>query len=483
MNNYVLAIDIGTTSAKALAVQADGQIVSSLQKFYTTHYPQPGFAEQDPELIFQSVNQLVEETLATLPNKSLLAIALSCAMHGVMAVDVSGNPLTPLVIWSDTRSKAQAFRLRSGEPGKKIYERTGTPIHPMSPLCKLLWWKETNPELFRSTHKFVSVKEFILWKWTGHWIVDYSIASATGYFDIRKKDWSEEALEELSVSKEKFSSIVSPDHAIPFQKSWTDKNPRLQAVSIIVGSSDGCLAQLGSGALANGMMTITLGTSGAVRIARKDYTVDPGHRTFCYRFNDEWLVCGGATNNGTALIDWFANQFGVNGTLNLFAEHALRVDAEGLIALPYWQGERAPIYQPDAKGVFFGITQRHTSQHFQRAILEGICFELRSILESVEDVFGPSAQLLVSGGIIRSDHWLQLLSSILDKPLLVNAEYDASALGAAQLGYASLGIDYTPTTNVTKVFKPEAKQIYQERYALFQKLNKQLLPMFNSELI
>lgn len=484
MASYILSIDIGTTSAKALAVTPDGKVLYHQQRFYPTYYPKPEHVEQDPNLILQAVQELIREGVNSITDASISGLVFSCAMHGVMAVDDRGQPLTSLIIWADCRSAQQAQALKESPQGKLIYHQTGTPIHPMSPLCKILWLTEHEPDLVARAHKFISVKEFILFYLIGEYVIDYSIASATGLFNSHTLHWCEAALQHASITPQDLSRPVSPRQRFEVSPSASALLGLPARTPLIIGASDGCLAQLGSQAMNDGDMTITLGTSGAVRIAPIQVKEDKDARTFCYLLTEHVFICGGATNNGTALLDWFAKQFNVTSNIVQFAQEAESIPpgAAGLVVLPYWLGERAPIYDPHAKGVFFGVTMNHTPQHFQRALLEGICFELRAIVESVENLYGKQPRIFVSGGFVRSIAWVQMLSDVLGRPLFISDHHDASAMGAAMLGFEALGTEMISLVGEPMRIDPNLRHqaMYESQYQLFKKLTTCLLPFFSN---
>ncbi len=478
--SLILAIDIGTTSAKALLVSPDGNVIATHQEFYETKFPSPGIAEQDPDLIFNAVWQLLKSMDSY---QKPVGICFSAAMHSLMAVDEKGNPLTPLMIWSDTRSTAQSRYLHENKLAVPLYETTGTPVHPMSPLCKLLWMKENQPQIYRSSFKFISIKEYILFRLNGKFIVDYSIASATGLFDLDLKKWSPLALKLLELNEERFSAPVNV-HSIINVKNEVAKDLGLEDVPLMVGASDGCLAQLGSDAMGDDDLSITLGTSGAVRVSAKKRKVDPAGKIFNYILDDEAFVCGGATNCGTALLNWYSMNMDTSASTDIsdFVDQAMSVAAgcNGLLMLPFLLGERAPIYRPEAKGVFFGISIAHTKMHFQRALLEGICFQLRWISECVEESFGSRKRILISGGITRSENWLQLLSNVLGKTLTIQESQDASAMGAARMGFKAMGISHKFNSPELKIYQPEscANLIHSHSYDLYKKLYVALEKIF-----
>lgn len=483
MTPFVLAIDIGTTSTKVLAVGAHCEVIKSHQEFYPTQYPCPGYVEQNVEQIFAAVQHSVSEVLSTISTDSKLAgVCFSCAMHSILAVDTLGNPLTPVIIWADTRSSEQAKKLKNTELGKKIHNQTGTAIHPMSPFCKLLWWKEHNPELLQQAYKFISIKEYVVHQWSGHFVVDYSIASATGMFDIHTLEWSKDVLEFIGILPEKLSTPVSSNFSVSLSSDKTF-NARLKNVPIFMGASDGCLAQLGSGAMNEGDLTITVGTSGAVRRVGVNGLKDPDRKLFRYLLDDSTLIVGGATNNGTVILDWFGREFvSPTSTLTDLVKLADEIPAgsEGLVALPFLLGERAPIYNPDAKGVFFNITLRHTKAHFIKALMEGICFELLSIVNSLEEVCGSSKRVLVSGGITHAPEWVQLLSTILDKELIVSGTHDASAMGAAAIAFKALKIPFQIDASHSTKFVPDSSknELYCQYFIQFESLYRTIENQF-----
>ena len=482
MSHYILSIDIGTTSAKALAVQADGTVLFHLHQFYPTFYPQSGFAEQTPAEIFRAVELLIAHAKEQ-SKQEPMAIVLSCAMHGLMAVDEKGNALTNLIIWSDTRSKAEARSLKASAEGVEIYQQTGTPIHPMSPLCKLMWLKNHQQSIFKNAFKFISIKEYIVYHWTGEFIIDYSLASATGLFNSQTLRWSQDALRCVSVLDLQLSLPVSPRHSVKFLPSVAKRLGISDQIPLVVGASDGCLAQLGSSAMNKGDMTLTLGTSGAVRVCTQSFTVDPLQRTFTYLLEPNKFISGGSINSGTAVMDWFAREFNSISLTDMVDQvKHLPAGCEGLVSLPHLLGERAPYYSAEARGVFFGVTVHHTSRYFQRALLEGICYQLRSVVEVMEELHGRQKKILVSGGIIRSHPWLQMLSDVLGRELTVQKEHDASALGAAYLAFDSLDVSILPTQQPIELLQPnlENHQAHDNAYVLFQKLNRQLQPLFDA---
>src|SRR6188474_410866 len=212
---HIIGIDIGTTHVKAVVASTVGKILYEAKAGYPTFNPSQGYQEQNPDEIFRAFLKVMAEGIAFIADKSTIAcVSFSAAMHSVIAVDEMGKPLTALITWADTRSNKYARQLKGSAQGKIVYERTGTPVHPMSPLCKIAWIRNELPAVFDKTFKFVSVKEYIFHQLFGEYIVDYSIASATGLFDIHQLRWCDESLEFAGITEGQLSIPVSTTHIL-----------------------------------------------------------------------------------------------------------------------------------------------------------------------------------------------------------------------------------------------------------------------------
>lgn len=478
---YILGVDIGTGSAKAVAVTPAGQVSASHRQTYTSLHTQSGFSEQDPQAVLAAIIDTIHHTVQQM-GTAPAAIALSCAMHSFMAVDEHGQALTPLMLWSDSRSEAFAAALKDTNLGRRIYQATGTPIHPMSPFCKLQWLREHQPEIFRKAACFIGIKELFLHRCFGEFIIDHSLASATGMFDIRTLDWYPEALEVAGITDERLPIPVETTRLLigmdPAMAADLGVPPE---TLILAGSSDGCLAQLGSGAVEPGHAALTIGTSGAIRMMTPKPAEDAQSRLFSYALTADHYVCGGAINNGGGALQWFTQAFLPWSDYNTFVKTALSAPpgADGLLCLPYLLGERAPVWDSRSRGAFVGVQQQHTAAHFQRAMIEGICFGLYSVGEALEDALVPIDEVTVSGGFTASPLWIQLLADIFQKPMLLHQDEDASALGAALLGWHALEkIDawkFSPAA-AARVFMPMENDhaVYMRNYKAYSLLYHQL---------
>ncbi|MES2733345.1 MAG: gluconokinase [Bacteroidota bacterium] len=481
----IIGVDMGTTSTKTIAFDLKGQIVAHADQKYPILYPQPSFSEQDPEEIFRAVVCTIRSVADTLKKDGnhLLGLSFSSAMHTLIAVDRHGKPLTNVIIWADTRSNEQAVRIKQSANGHDIYLRTGTPIHPMSPLCKLAWFKENQPDIVDQAHKFISIKEYVFLKLFDQYLIDYSIASATGLFDIRSLHWCEPALAVAGITAEHLSKPVPPTHTVKgLSKEWSSALGLDPQVPFVLGASDGCLANLSANAIHPGCASLTIGTSGAIRVAASAPAQDAQERVFSYVLTEGLYIVGGPVNSGGVVFRWFRDNFaqvevaeavktGVD-PYDLLIEKAQSIPAgaDNLLFLPYLLGERAPFWDAKAKGVFFGISIQHTRAHFTKALMEGIIFGLYSVGLALEENTKEMEVIYAGGGFARSDFWLQIVADVFNKPVRVAESVESSALGAAVMGLYALGI-FKELTEVESIL-PKAREISPDatRHEIYQKL-------------
>jgi len=442
---YVLGIDIGTGSVKAVAVDLEGNSFAETQQHYGFSSPKPGYHEQDPELIWEAFSESIKGIIHKIKAQPLV-IGLSSAMHSLIAVDENCKPLAPMMTWADNRSSAIAQRLRATPEGRAIYNATGTPLHAMSPLCKLIWLKENDPELFNKAHKFIGIKEYIWHKLFNEFIIDHSIASSTGLFDIVKHKWHPDALKIAGITDKSLSLPVPTDHTKKYNNNSAGANIFKPGIPVTIAASDGCTANLGSMADKPGVAAITIGTSGAVRVASNKPLPNEAAMTFSYILDDQTYICGGPINNGGIALQWWLKNFsGADLSATEYQQVFKQIGevpagSNGLIFLPYLTGERAPIWDSESCGTFFGVKLQHTKDHFSRAVLEGICFALKDVFEAVQQNSEPIAQINISGGFVKSEVWVQLLADITGKNLAIVQAEDASAVGAAFIAMKANGL-------------------------------------------
>ncbi|MCL1987311.1 MAG: FGGY family carbohydrate kinase [Firmicutes bacterium] len=451
MKKYYIGVDIGTTSTKAVIFEKNGNPVVAKYSAYNLYSPNATISEQQPHEIFSAVLTSIKQAIAASeisPNQIAL-IAFSCAMHSILAVDKTGEPLTNSITWADRRAYNYAINIQNSH---QIYSRTGAFVNAASPFCKLLWLKNEQPEIFANAHKFISIKEYVFYRLFGEYVVDYSIAAASGMFNMSTLNWDFDLLVTLGISPNKLSQIVPTTFVM---EEMSEEHAQFMGISpktpVVIGSTDGTLSNLGVNAIDNGVVAITVGTSAAIRTVVSQPFTDSLARTFCYPLTEKHWVIGGALNGAGVSLQWFCNNFCESeleiskatsqDVYEILTEKAEKIapGADGLFFHPSLAGERNPLKAINMRGSFWGLDLHHTKSHLIRAVLEGVIFNLCTILSVIEEnVTSEITQVQATGGFARSVLWRQIMADILGKKIVVPQSFESSCLGAVVLGQVAL---------------------------------------------
>lgn len=493
ITSVVIGVDLGTTSTKAVAFRTDGTLEASHSAGYPLDEPHPGHAVQDPKLILAAVLESVREVVTEVGADRVAGLSFSSAMHSLIGLSPTGEPLTGVVTWADTRAQVQAERLRASSGGLALHRRTGTPLHPMSPLPKLVWFREQEPKLCEGVGFWVGIKEFVLSKMCGALVVDYSVASATGLLNMNTLAWDEEALAIAGVLPEQLPEVVPTTTVLP---TLTDDAAAAMGLPtgtpVVVGAADGPLANLGVGAVQPGTAACSVGTSGAMRVAVERPAVDPLGGVFCYALTATRWVVGGAINNGGVVLGWAGDSLAPDLT-DPPEEELLALAARvapgsgGLLMLPYLLSERAPHWSSLPRGAYVGLTRAHRREHLVRAAIEGVCLQLALVLHSMRSAGLEVNRIRATGGVMRSPLWRQLLADTFGMPVEFAREQEGSGFGAALLGMEAIGliesIDVvTDMVQIEETVRPQpaAAAVYASLLPVFAELYNALVPTFTS---
>lgn len=471
-------------------------MVASANNPYPLYQDTPDMAEEDPEQIFAATIAGLTEVMRTskIAASELAGVSFSSAMHSVILMDAADRPLTRVITWADNRAAADARTLKDSGLGAQLFARTGVPTHPMSPLAKLMWLKRTQPEVMAKTAHVIGIKDYILFRLFGQYVMDYSLANATGLFNIFSMDWDDEALQTAGVTREQLPRLVDTDYQLRgMDPAYAQVTGIAVDTPFIMGASDGVLSNLGVNAIAPGVLAVTIGTSGAVRVVVDKPMVDPKGRLFTYYLAKNRWVVGGPVNNGGIVFRWVRDQLFAPEKLTAeqmhidpytmltdFAEK-IPAGADGLLFHPYLGGERAPIWNANARGSFFGLTRQHTRAHMVRAALEGIVYNLYMVMLMIEELAGKPVAIQATGGFARSELWRQMLADVFEQDVNIPASFESSALGAVVVGMKSLGLiddldavgDMVGTTN-THHPNPETFAAYRELLPIWLRLGRTL---------
>ena len=404
---FFVGIDLGTGSCKSIVVDEDGQPLGFGAAEYPGAEARDRWQEQHPGDLVQaaivSVRRAVERS-GLRPGRCG-GMSIGGALHSVMAVDGRDAPMTGVITWADGRAHAQARVVAAAPAGKGLYRETGCPAHGMYPLYKIIWLRENRPEVFGRAGRFVSAKEYVGFRLTGVWQVDYCLAAGSGFLNTHTLRWSDQALDLAGIRRDQLSPLAAPAAFLGKLAPGAAAAMGLPAgTGVATGSSDAVNSSIGAGAVTPAQATLMVGTSGALRVVSPRPVLDPDARSWCYAIDEtHWLV-GGAINNGGVALTWLRdclNQAHPGRPLAFEDLLALAGRAPagsgGLICLPFFAGERSPNWNLNARAAFFGMSLEHELRHVARALLEGIGFRFKNLLGVLTEIGLDPEQIVVSG--------------------------------------------------------------------------------------
>ena len=439
-----ICVDIGTTTIKGIVYDEKGIVVNESYRNSNLVKPENGFMEQEPDSIKWNLSSFLKELVSKIhiEREELGFISLSAYMHSLVAVDKENKALTNVMLWNDRRSQEFVEIAKEDGKGLEIYKKTGTPVHPMSPLYKIIYLREKEREIFEKSKLFVGIKEIILHWMTGEWVVDESIASATGMYNIHERKWEKLALDYAGITEDNLPKVFSTTHVMDVLNDEFKKDIGLEKdIPIVLGASDGCLANLGSHGLNKGTAVSTVGTSGALRVVTDHPLIDEDGAIFSYILNDELYVSGGAINNGGIFYEWIRKNLKMEKHLDEIFDGLNPEDyGNGIVFLPFISGERAPYWDAKLKASILGLSHGHCSKDILIAGIRGVSFCLRDVFEVLLKATDTKInEFYVNGGFTNSDIWVQSFCNIVDRPVFVTEQGDGPLFGAFLLGILAIG--------------------------------------------
>lgn len=442
----LIGLDVGTTATKAAAFSLDPAAPGWVYLASADNQrldAEPGRYEQDPAQLLAGVGATIKEAVAAAEGAHVTGVSLSTAMHSLIGLDSQGEPVTPLITWADSRAVAQAHRLRDSSAATGLYRRSGSPVHAMTPLTKLMWFNETEPELARRVRVWVGLKDLIIRELTGHLVTEASSASGTGLWDLTTGWWNPQAVALAGIDLDQLPAILPTTAGLPMTGTFASAVGLLPGTPVVVGAGDGPLGNLGTRALHPGEIGLSVGTSGALRMVVDEPLLDPDGRLFCYALTDQQWVVGGAVSSGGAAVSWvnqllYAEPDATSIPQLLDAAASVPAGAHGLVMLPYLLSERAPLWDAELAGAYLGLKAHHSRAHFARATVEGVALQLAAVFEQI-NALHPVESVHATGGVFRSTLWQHVIAAALNRPLTITASGEGTALGAAALGLYALG--------------------------------------------
>ncbi len=491
--NYYIGADLGTSGLKLLLVDAEGVILNSVTKSYEVYYPNPGWSEQNPEDWWTAFVGGVGELLDAFDSKSVKGLSVAGQMHGLVILDENDNVIRPAILWNDGRTDKETEYLNTVVGKQKLSDYTANIAFAGFTAPKILWLKNNEKENFYKISKIMLPKDYIAYRLTGIHSTDYSDASGMLLLDVKNKCWSGEMLEICGVKENQLPKLYESFECTGTVLPDIAKHLGISAdVKVVAGAGDNAGAAIGTGTVGKGKCNISLGTSGTIFISSEKFGVDKNNALHSFCHSDGGYHLMGCILSAASCNKWFYEE--ILKTDDYSGEQAgVKEDVLGtnhIFFLPYLMGERSPINDTDARGLFIGMRPDTTRQDMVQAVLEGVAFAFRDNLEIAKNLGIDVKISTICGGGAKSKLWQKIIANILNIELEVPAVEEGPGLGAAMLSMVACG-EYKsvfecaeklvvkkekilPDAEIVKRYE-EAYQKYKKIYPAVKQLYKELI--------
>lgn len=454
--DFLLGIDLGTSGTKTVLFDSTGRRLASCTVEYPLYQPKNGWAEQEPEDWWRAVRETTQAVLAKsgVQAGDIRGIGIAGQMHGLVMLDEQGKVLRKAILWCDGRTQAQCDEITESIGRDKLLSITANPALTGFTAGKILWVRQNEPEIYEKCRHILLPKDYIRYKLTGQFATDVSDASGMNLLDVPKREWSSEILSRLEIDRALLGKMYeSCEVTGTVTRAAAEATGLAEGTIVVGGAGDNAAAAIGTGVVQKGKAFTTLGTSGVIFAHADQVTIDPKGRvhTFCSAVPGAWTVMSCTLSAGLSL-QWFRNQFcsaerEVAATLEQDPYEIMTAEAEKspigsnrLIYLPYLMGERSPLLDSDARGVFFGLSAIHRRGDLIRAVMEGVAYSQRQCLDVFREMGVDVSDMAICGGGGRSPLWRQMLADLYRCPVKTIASEQGPALGAAILAGVGAGV-------------------------------------------
>lgn len=491
MKTCLLGIDIGTSACKAALFFSDGTVTAQAHSEYAVSYPRPGWAEQDPEDWWQGVCGAVRQVIKTgrVSAADIAAVGVDGQSWSAVAVDGNGRSLCKTPIWTDTRAVRECEEIRAKIPERILFELSGNPVHPSYTFPKILWYRNNLPDVYRRAKLILQSNSYIVMRLTGKATQDRSQGYGLSCYNMRNGEWDMSIAQELGIRQELLPPLVDCHQVVgQVSRGAALETGLSEGTPVVAGGLDAACGTLGAGVHQPGETQEQGGQAGGMSICLDYYVSDPKLILSAHVVPGRWLLQGGTTGGGGAL-KWLREQVCPELGFDRMSELAGDVPAgsEGLLFLPYMAGERSPIWNPGACGVFFGIAYSKTRAHLIRAVMEGVGYALRHNMDTAVGAGVNPRILRAMGGSANSLVWTQIKSDITGLEIEVPSSDTATTLGAAILAGVGCGVysDFpsavAKTIAVRRRHTPDAgnRYAYETGYARYLELYRRLETMMD----
>src|SRR5450759_307999 len=480
---YVLGIDVGTTALKAVALDRERGVVAQVERDHELLSAHPGWAEEDPEQWWATTRDAIRTLLTTIPAEEIAAIGVSGMVPAMVLLDASGQPLRPSIQQNDARSIVEVKELQAAVDLREFFTITGGMPNQQNIDPRWRWLKQHEPDIVARTAYLCGSYDFIVYRLTGQLSLEENWAAESGLYDIRQHRWHTPYLEHAGIDAAILPSVRQPTEIVGgISEAVAGQTGLRVGTPVVAGSADHVAAGLASGLVQNGDVLLKFGGAGDLLYCA--YLPEP-YPHFYFDYHDipgRKLISGCMATSGS-LVKWFAHELTEGVPLAALDAEAEQVPpgAGGIIALPYFLGEKTPIFDPSARGVFAGVMLHHTRAHLYRAILEAVCYGFAHHLLLLREAHRPIRRICAADGGSRSRLWMQIAADVVDYPLQVIAGEAASALGAAYVAAMGIGM-FTDWHEITRfitegpMYQPQKEHVayYQKGFALYRDLYRRL---------
>lgn len=491
MGNLLLGIDIGTSACKVAIFEKSGKVLAQSNQPYQLYYPNPGWVEQDPEEWWSAICDGIKDVLkqSGIAAEEIAGIGIDGQSWSAIPVDKDGNCLHNTPIWMDTRARDICKRVVDEVGFDTIFEVAGNGFEPSYTTPKMIWFKENMPEIYEKTYKFMQSNSYIAMKLTGAMTMDMSQGYGVHFFDMKTCTYNEDLAEKLGLSVDKVPEIVPCHQVIGEVTEEAAKLTGLAAgTKVVAGGLDAACGTLGAGVYLPGQTQEQGGQAGGMSICVDKALAHPKLILSPHVVPDSWLLQGGTVGGG-GVLRWFKQELGGEASFDDLTKMAEEVapGSDGVVFLPYMAGERSPIWNPDAKGVYYGLGFDKTKGHMIRAALEGVAFSLEHNMRTAAETGVEVDELIAMGGASNSILWTQIKADVTGKTIKVPTSDTATTLGAAILAGVGVGVYESfeeavkETIVITRVQEPnmENHERYKKSMEVYLKLYEDLKDTFS----
>ncbi len=473
---YYLGVDLGTSSLKLSLADGRGAIVSDVTFSYPSSFPKPGYSEQNPEDWLKALKDGLARLSESYDLKKIRAVSFSGQMHGMVILDENDRVIRPAILWNDNRTTLECDRINGHFGKEKLVDYTGNIAFTGFTAPKVLWLRENEPENFARIAKLMLPKDYLLYMMGGVFASDMSDSSGTLYFDVENARWSQPMMDFLGIKEKLLPEVFKSFEVVGrVSESFARETGMSASTKLVAGGGDQAVGAVGTGTVADGRLSISLGTSGVIFSSNSDYKKMESGAMHSFRHANGRFHIMGVMLSAAGSNDWWVRSILQSDDYAAVDRQAIGAAAEDLFFLPYLTGERSPINKPEARGAFLGIRPEHTRADMSRAVLEGINFGLLDCYREIQEAGVKATFARVIGGGAKSPVWIQMLSDMLGLELRKINTAEGASLGALILAmtgdgvFANLEEGCAQLIKDTEFFYPHEKngEIYAEKFERF----------------